>query len=176
MRIRALTALGMAGLAVVAAGCLGSAAPKTTPSTTISTSTSVQAPATQVVIRYSIGSSARSAGAVGTRCPARAACKPALVRGASPRAWVLAVSRTLTCNPAGGGYRDPAAACLALRDFARRYARGSPGACPCPLQIGIPGTAIGDLDGRAVKLPVDFCTACGLGGHAGADVRTLLGL
>jgi hypothetical protein len=174
MRIRPVTALGMAGLAVIAAGCLGSAAPKTTPSTTTPTSPSVQAPATQVMIRSSVGGFTRSGGAVRTRCPARATCTPALVRGASPRAWVLEVSRTLTCNPAGGGYRNPAAACRALRDFARRYARGSSSACACPLQIGIPGIAVGDLNGRAVKLPIDFCTACGLGSHAGADVRTLL--
>ncbi|HEY3765751.1 MAG TPA: hypothetical protein VGL44_11395 [Gaiellales bacterium] len=81
--------------------------------------------------------------------------------------------RVLTCDPAGGSYSDPAAACRALRDFARRYHRGSGVACACALELGTPATAVGDIAHVETTLPIDSCTACGLGRHAGRDVQTL---
>jgi hypothetical protein len=132
MRMQPL--LAAAVVALVAAGCGGSR-----------TGAGQSAPATQVVISYSLGAS-----------------KPL-------------VTRTLHCRPAGGDYRDPAAACRALLDFAHVYStpRSPAGFCTTVHVPGAPGIAVGVVDGRRVRLPINPSGACNLGGRAWADLHVL---
>jgi hypothetical protein len=127
-----IVSLGMAGLAALAAGCLGAAAPH---------APGHQAARTHVVVRHP-------------------------VRGGTRR-------RTLTCDPDRGGYRDPAAACRALRDLAwlARHPRGVTCACRT---VSIPNRTIaGRIDGARVRLALGACSPCALGGRSGADMRVL---
>jgi hypothetical protein len=168
--------LGPAGLAVIAAGCLATAAPS--PSTHRTGTRPLLAnapPGTQVVVRYAATESARRGlPMLNDRCPAPARCRAVRIQGARPRRWALVASRTLTCDPDRGGYADPAAACGALRDLARIEAHRGPNVCMCPVEIGPRPTVIGHIDGRRIRFMLDACSLCGLGAHAGADARVLL--
>ncbi len=169
---RILATLQVLSLAGLAAACLGSAAPATTHHTTAPIAPAP--PATRVVVRYTTGAFARTRVRVRTPCPARARCRVVRIAHASPRLWVLDVTRVLTCDPAGGSYSNPIAACRALRDFARRYHHGGGNACACAFQlVGTAATAVGDIAHVETTLPIDSCTACGLGPHAGRDVQIL---
>jgi hypothetical protein len=174
--------LAIVALALVASACLGGAAPAG-PASTHSSAGAGERPllivggpprqATDVVVRYSVGGLARARSGVRARCPTLARCTPVPLRGSSPRLWVLGVARSLSCDPAAGAYIHPAAACRALRDLFRLESRKPRRSCMCALESGVPATATGTIAWLHVHLAADPCTACGLGGHAAADVRVL---
>ena len=165
-----LAALGTAGLAVAATACFGVAGPAGS-----STHRPAHAvPGTRVVVSRMVGAPKRTrATAAAIGCPAATRCHVERV-GTGPSSWVLVAARTLTCAPPGGGYRDPARACGALRDLARLEARRGPDVCMCPIEVGPPPTAVGHLGRRRIRFKLDACGLCGLGGRAVADVRILM--
>jgi hypothetical protein len=172
-----VTAVAAVGLAAVAAGCLGAAAPSgsTAPAGGPPAAPAPAAPATRVVVRYVL-TRGRGAGlpVLHARCPALARCRARAIPGSRPRRRELVVSRTLTCAPASGGYRDPAAACRALHDLARLEARSQPNVCMCVFEPAPQPSATGRIDRRHVVFTLGACAACGLGGHASADMRVLI--
>jgi hypothetical protein len=172
-----LCTLGLAGLAALAAGCLGSgsAAPNTSTGPGVAPPTPAPAPpATRVVVRYALsGRRVSTPAMLGGDCPTRARCHAVRLPGSRPQRWELVASRTLTCDPDSGGYARPAAACRALRDLARLEARKPHGVCMCVLELAPIPTAVGHIDRRHVSFDLDACSACGLGGHAGRDMRIL---
>jgi hypothetical protein len=91
----------------------------------------------------------------------------------TPHLWVLAVTRHLSCDPPVGQYRDPGLACKALRDMRLRLGRRH-SVCSCPAILAEPAKAVGTLKGRLVEVPLDPCTACGLGEPAQRDLRVLI--
>jgi hypothetical protein len=79
---------------------------------------------------------------------------------------------TLTCGPPGGAIPDPARACRALEDFARRgRRRHTAHTCLCALYVNRI-VVRGVVDGRRLAGPVEVsgCAACGMGRRAAADV------
>jgi hypothetical protein len=86
---------------------------------------------------------------------------------------MLEVTRRLSCNPPGGQYAHPGLACRALRDMKRRLSHNH-SACACALMIGVPAKAVGTIDGHEVEVPLDSCTACGLGQQAQSDLHILV--
>ena len=165
-----LGALSAAVLATLAAGCFGVAGPAG--SSTHAASPPPAPPATRVVVRTTVGRPARTREAVTARCPALARCR--LVRDRASRMWALEASRTLTCNPARGGYRRAAAACRALLDLATREAHRGPQFCMCPIQVVPTPTAVGWVDRRRVRFDLGPCAMCGMPRQAQADARILL--
>lgn len=160
MRNRTLLAVGVAAVALVAAGCGAGAA---------GSASQTHGPATHVTVVYSIGRPFHRRSQVDARCPAFARCRPARALGS----WVLLVTRRLTCNPAAGGYAHPADACAALVQYARLEHNRGANVCACPMMFGIPGRATGVVAGRPVRLDLTPCAACGLGRYAAADVQLL---
>lgn len=160
MRSATLIAIGAAAAALAAAGCGAGAA---------GSASQTHGPATHVTVVYSVGRPVQRRSQVDARCPAFARCRPARALGS----WVLRVTRRLTCNPAAGGYADPANACAALVHYARLVHHRPANVCMCPMMFGIPGRAYGVLAGRPVRLDLTPCAACGLGRHASADVQLL---
>ena len=160
MRKGTLIAIGAAAAALTAAGCGAGAA---------GSASQTHGPATHVTVVYSVGRPVHLRSQVDARCPAFARCRPARSRGS----WVLRVTRRLTCNPAAGGYADPAGACAALVQFARLVHHRGPNVCMCPMMFGIPGQAYGVIAGRPVRVDLTPCAACGLGRRASADVQLL---
>jgi hypothetical protein len=125
-------------------------------------------------VRYWIAPTLKSRRAVPVRCPARTRCSVRRLPGVRPHLWGRLVVRRLRCAPAGGDYADPRRACRALRQYARLLRRAH-GVCSCPLMLAPAGRASGVLDGRPLHLLVDYCSACGAGPPAAADVGVLLG-
>ena len=178
---RPAVGLATVALALLPSACLGGAAPAGPASTHASAGTGSRPliaglparAATDVVVRYSVGAFARTRTGLGARCPTLARCRPVRLRTTSPRLWVLGVARSLWCDPAAGSYAHPAAACRALYDLFRLESRKPRRYCMCAAEYGVPATATGTIGWLHVRLVVDYCTACGLGGHAALDVRTL---
>jgi hypothetical protein len=160
MRHGTLIAIGATAMALVASGCGAG---------TAGSASQAHGPATLVTVVYSVGRPVHLRSQVEARCPAFARCRPARALGS----WVLRVTRRLTCDPAAGGYADPASACAALRQFARLEHNRGANVCMCPMMFGIPGKAYGVVAGRPVRLELTPCAACGLGRHASADVQLL---
>jgi hypothetical protein len=164
-------ALGSIGLAAAVSGCLATAGSPRPP-----VSRPPAPAAASIVVRYAppgtrlLKTSAVPAGA----CPRLARCRAVRARRSGPPRWRLLVIRTLTCSPDRGGYSDPAAACLALRDLAKLEARRGPNVCMCPVEIPPLPTAIGRIDHRHIAFTLDGCSACGLGGGAAADMHVLM--
>ena len=175
---RIATALAAASLLVPAAGCFGVAAPGgsgaggSAPQVPPGTAP----PGTHVVVRYTVTRAGLGAGppARRARCPALARCRRVPMPGSRGRRWELIARRTLTCRPDRGGYRDPAAACRALRDLARLEAHDHARFCMCPFELSPAPTAVGRVDRRRIRFELGGCAACGLGGHALADMRVLM--
>jgi hypothetical protein len=160
-----VSAIGVAVLAVCAAGCFGG-------SGTARPSRPAR-PQTRVVVEASVGLPARRPAAVTARCPALARCRPQRVPGVRPRQWVLVATRALTCDPTAGDYPYPGAACRALRDLARLEAHPTGVACGCIMPISRPSVIVGRLDGKRFSLTLGACALCGLPAHAGADASIL---
>jgi hypothetical protein len=164
-------ALGSIGLAAAASGCSATAGPPRPP-----VSRPPGPAATSIVVRYAppgarlLKTSAVAAGA----CPRLARCRAVRARRSGQPRWRLLVIRTLTCSPDRGGYSDPASACVALHDLARLEAHRGPNVCMCPVEIPPLPTAIGRIGHRHIAFRLDGCSACGLGGHAAADMRVLM--
>jgi hypothetical protein len=85
---------------------------------------------------------------------------------------VILQQRELSCDPARGGYADPAAACRALGDYLRRLQNRGPQMCMCPFQLW-KSRATGMFRGRRVALDVAPCATCGMGRAAIADREAL---
>ena len=168
-------AAAVALVGILASACLGSGSASSASSASAASSQarSHTRALTRLVITYSVGAGARRPGTVHAHCPARATCRVEPVSGTTPRVWVLAVRRTLECDPASGGYADPQAACSALANLRRLLTEG-PGECFCPLQFGITPAARGRVDGVATRIPLDFCTYCGLPGRPQHDLGILV--
>lgn len=165
-----LSALGLAGIAVTAAACLGVAAPAG--SSAHGVFPPPAAPKTRVVVRVWVGRPEHSRRAVLSRCPALARCR--IERAPSSHLWALVASRTLTCAPAAGGYRHPAAACRALLDLSRLEAHRGPQMCMCRVELVPPATALGWIDHRRVRIDLGGCAVCGMTRQAQADAGILL--
>ena len=143
---------------MAATACLGSSASRPAPA------------ATHLEIAYSIGSPTRTAAAVRRGCPRGARCH---VTRLAPGVWTLAVDRTLTCDPPGGGYPSPTRACQALADLERILHTQPRIVCGCAATIGISAGAHGLLDGRLATVPLDPCTYCDQGSGAQHDLQIL---
>jgi hypothetical protein len=155
-------ALGVAALAVLAAGCFGG-----------SGTARPARPDTRVVIQTPVGGPARRIAELDARCPAQARCRPERVPGSRPRQWALRATRTLICDPDRGDYRRPAIACRALRDLARLEAHPTGIACGCPVMPVPPPTIVGRVDGKHVAFTLG-CGLCGLPARASADAGVLI--
>jgi hypothetical protein len=161
-------ALGAASLAVLAAGCIGSAA---TTGTTTPTAGGAHTQ-TRVVVRFPVGRPARRRAELRARCPRGARCRVVHVRPS--QVWTLVAARTLTCDPDGGGYQDPRAACAALRHLARIELHPGGSACACPVEL-VPGPRLaGHLGRHRIVFDLGPCAACSLGRHAAADMNVLV--
>jgi hypothetical protein len=160
MRLEPLLALGAAVIVTAATGCNAGAAGSVSPS---------PGTGTDVTVIHSVGRPVHRRSQVEARCPVFAQCRPARALGS----WVLRVARRLTCDPPGGGYAHPTAACAALREYVRLGHRRRTSVCACPGQFGIPGRARGVLAGRPVRLNLTACAACGLGSRASYDLTVL---
>lgn len=169
--VRLATCALTIGLALASIGCLGSETPESAPRRT-GTSSPTVGPLIELQVRYSVGGPERSRRAVHTPCPTGATCTIERVPHASPAQWVRGVHRSLTCDPAGGDYPDPAAACRALKDLRRLLATRHP-ACFCPAVLAPAPRAAGTIDGRRAVVPLDFCSICGADGHGSADLAVL---
>ncbi len=86
---------------------------------------------------------------------------------------MLRVQRTLTCDPAGGDYANPAAACRALAGLERVLHSRQRFACACAAFIGIDPSAHGLLDGVTATVPLDSCTYCDQGSPVQHDLQVL---
>jgi subtilisin inhibitor-like len=130
-----------------------------------------------MTIVYPIGEPLSRRANVTTDCPAGARCSTVRLNvqvsnGVRPR-WARRVEQRLTCEPAGGTYSDPAAACRALMDL-RKLMRNR-AACLCALSSpNIRPRAVGTIRGRRVQIDLDGCTLCGVGGNALQEVRVLM--
>lgn len=169
--------LGTAGLAALLAavltgcGAAGSGAASAPPA-----SQSPVRPATNLAITYPIRSAMGSKARAARACPARARCTYASVGTAAEGAeiWMPLVHLHLTCSPAGGTYRDPAAACRALFDLTR-LKRAHPQVCMCPMMpANAPWRVTGILNGARATLNLQACALCGLGSAGQHDANTLM--
>jgi hypothetical protein len=159
---------------IVAAALLASAACASTEAGDEPRSPSRPPAAADVRIVYTVGEIARSpAAAARGRCPQGARCRVAAVRGLGAPRWALRAVRGLGCDPPAGDYADPRAACAALRRAVERRA-GAP-QCLCAAVASDAAYAAGVVDGRRVRVGLDFCSAvCGHGRAAARDVATLM--
>jgi hypothetical protein len=164
--------VGLSGMVVSVLGvALVSGCTSATPAPTQVTIT--EPAATQVTVTYSVGKPERSARAVTAACPAKARCRVESIPHVSPHLWMLVVRRSLRCGPAGGAYPNPVAACRALADLNRLRQHTAGGVCSCPAVFGVKARAHGRVNGHPATIPLDFCTYCGLGGHAVGDLHVL---
>jgi hypothetical protein len=82
------------------------------------------------------------------------------------------VTRHLNCDPARGDYSHPVRACGALKSYiALLEHQHEP--CFCPAMTGLAARAVGVVRGHHIRVLLDFCTACGLGGRAMRDIALL---
>jgi hypothetical protein len=168
-----LCAVGVAALlAAVLTGCgaAGSGAASVPPTS------QHQTPTTDLAVSYPIRSAMGSKAEATHACPAEARCTFDSVgtSGAGAEIWLPIAHLHLTCSPAGGTYRDPAAACRALFDL-QRLRRAHPQVCMCPM---MPGNAEwrlrGKLNGAETTLNLSACALCGLGSTGQRDANALM--
>ncbi len=127
---------------------------------------STESATTRLIVRYAVGWGSHMG-----QCPVGATCSVA-ASDQNPSGRIHVAQFTLRCDPAGGTYPDPTAACAAIADYIRLLRAPLLKACRCPPQI-YPGRAVGTIQGQHVVVSVDSCTACGLGGTAERDLHTL---
>jgi Subtilisin inhibitor-like len=145
-------AVAVTAVAVLAAACSGSWPASQHP----------RSAAPDLRITYWVGIPARSAAAVSTPCPALARCRIARIARGAPARYALHVRRDLSCAPASGLYRDPAAACRALAQYVRITTHPRRGiACLCVFTPVPDGRAEGVLHGRRVSIGIGTCAVCG---------------
>lgn len=154
-------------LAVLAAACMGGAYDGLVPSPT-----TTAAPATRLTVTYAITGTFRSRDAVPATCVPGARCFTETWRAVSPRMWERMARQTLTCSPAGGTYPRPGKACAALTNL-YRLSHKKHLACPCPFSLVIGALARGIYAHHRATIPLDLCSACGLGAAAIHDVHVL---
>ena len=104
------------------------------------------------------------------QCPPGASCA-GHVKSLGDTTFVR-VTRNLRCDPAGGDYTDPAAACTALTEIVDKLAATAT-ICRCALPLHPPERAVGIYEGKRRTIPLDGCSLCNLPG-IGADVALLL--
>ena len=92
------------------------------------------------------------------RCPPGARCL-GQVKSQGNRKFVRVV-RNLHCNPAGGNYMSPAAACRALPKVVQRLKRRQ--YCPCVSPVHPGDKAAGVYQGKRRTIPLDLCSLCNL--------------
>ena len=117
------------------------------------------------------GLAALASGCFGSTAPAPTRPTPTTRVTVWYRADGVRVHRRLACDPPGGDYANPAAACAALRDFDRALRRPlptRPTACGCIVPVGPIGAVVGRLGGQAVHLPLAFWVP-----RAGRDIYVL---
>ena len=85
---------------------------------------------------------------------------------------MMVIGRRLICQPAGGDYPDPVAACAALDDLVEK-ARRNHALCFCPSIRRRPGRMAGSYHRKHLALSLDACSLCGVHGVA-ADLKVLL--
>lgn len=133
-------------------------------------------PTTRLAISYPIRTGMGSHAHAVRACPAGATCSytPIGTTSQGSQIFVPVVHLRLTCSPAGGTYRDPAAACRALFDLRHRM-RIHHQVCMCPMILSNARSLIrGTLDGTDTTLDLEACALCGLGSAAAADANTLM--
>jgi len=135
-----------------------------------------RAPATNLAVTYPIRSAMGSKSKAAAACPTGASCTLTSVgtTGTGAKIWMPVAHMHLACTPAGGTYRDPGAACRALRDL-QRLRHAHPQVCMCPM---MPGNAewrlYGTVDGTEMNLNLGACALCGLGSAGIRDATTLM--
>lgn len=158
MKARSSVVIGLLGIA--AAGCFGGSSNGGSSDQNVSASQASEAHAsTSVLISGAIGLPASNRDQAHAVCPSDATCKVIRVPGMSPTHWSAMAQRRLTCSPAGGDYRDPQAACLALVDFLKP--RASHAVCWCPLDPRPDYTIVGTYQDQPLHHRFDSCSLCG---------------
>jgi hypothetical protein len=93
------------------------------------------------------------------RCPPGARC-PLHVKSLGNLRFVRVV-RNLHCDPPGGDYPDPSAACAALRRIVDKLATKD-WICGCAAGAQPGDKAIGFYNGKRRTIPLDGCSLCNL--------------
>ena len=145
-------------LALVTAGCIGSSAGSVAgPSS--DRNPAVPFSKTVLLVTY-----------YARHCPTGASCS-GHVKSRGNLTFVR-VTRNLRCDPAGGEYTDPAAACTALSQIVDKLATKT-WLCHCPPPLHPPEKAVGTYQGKRRTIPLDGCSLCNLPG-IGVDLKLLL--
>jgi hypothetical protein len=103
-------------------------------------------------------------------CPPGARC-PGHVRSLGDLRFVRVV-RNLRCDPPGGDYADPSAACTALRRIVDKLGTKN-WICGCAVGVHPGDKAVGFYNGKRRTIPLDGCSLCNLSG-IGGDVNLLM--
>src|SRR5262245_24342169 len=122
------------GLALGLSGCSGSS----------SSASSSGKGATSVVLTWGIASVENPSYIPTVKCPTGAHCFHFKLRNAKPPSWMVVARRHLTCDPGGGDYPDPAAACQALTDLLKGW-HSSKGCCDKSTPAWIDNTIVGQV-------------------------------
>jgi hypothetical protein len=148
-------------IALLSAGCLGSGSAGPTGASS-DRHAAVDFSKTVVVISY-----------YARRCPAGARCSLQVKSSTNENPTFVRVTRDLRCDPAGSAdYRDPAAACAALRGIVHKLATKT-SICQCAASLHPGEKAVGMYEGKQRTIPLDGCSLCNLPG-IGGDIALLL--
>ena len=144
-------------IVLAATGCIGSSAGSAARPSSHS-DLAVPWPKTVLIITY-----------YAHRCPPGARCSGTVKSPIGSQKFVRVV-RNLHCNPAGGDYTTPAAACIALREVVQKLKQRQ--YCPCVSPVHPGDKAVGIYEGKRQTIPLDLCSLCNL--HLNAQLAVLL--
>jgi|1185.fasta_scaffold58021_2 hypothetical protein len=131
---------------------------------------------TSIRLTYPLATANHRRSSALSTCPLGARCATLPVMELAGRSvWARQATLTLQCHtPPSGSYADPAEACRALVDIARRI-KNRHSACPCALTPeNLKPHVVGVIDGHRLSFSLDGCTLCGLGSQARHDAKVLI--
>jgi hypothetical protein len=137
-------------LTLLASACFGSSGGSPTASP----------PTVDWTIRYAIGQPAAEKAQLSQHCPAAARCTAVKVGGTTFRPWYTVVTRTVSCPRGAARSPDCRAIAVLRRTLGRRAS------CPCALRMAPTPSVTATVDGRRVRLSLDFCCQGVAAAHA----------